>query len=407
MPIYRYKAFNSSGKQIENYIESSSLSAAQANLKQQGYYIREIREDIIKRDRELFPELSKLLYRVSGKDMGLFSRQLGTLLGAGITLNQALTDVWEQTSNQHFKKIISQMKQDVVSGKSLSEAIAAHKDIFPPVYENMVKVGEATGSYESTLNSLAELEEKNAELKGKAITALVYPGIMLFVSFAVVIFLLTSVVPQIETMFAQFEGAELPLPTRIVLGISSFVRNYWYLAILGAGASLLLLGRWKSTTDGKLKWNRFVFKIPLLGKIQLKITVSRFARNLGILLERNVSLLVALSIVSGVVDSAILKKELEQAIKEIKEGISLKNALQKSEVLPQMTKGMMAAGEATDQMSKMLLKVATIMEAEVDSAVKGLTAALEPIMIVVMGGLVGGIMIAVMMPLYKLAELIK
>ena len=245
MAMYRYKAFNNAGKQIEDYIEASTLQIARAKLKQQGMYVREIHEDILKRDREIFPQLSKLLYRISSKDMGLFARQLGTLLGAGISLNQALTDVWEQTENPNFKKVIGQMKEDVVSGKSLSESIAAHPDVFPPVYENMVKVGEATGTYELTLNRLAELEEKNAELKGKAITALVYPGIMLFVSIGVVMFLLTSVVPQIETMFAQFEGAELPLPTRIVLAVSSIVRNYWYILILFVAGCLTILDSWK------------------------------------------------------------------------------------------------------------------------------------------------------------------
>ena len=339
--------------------------------------------------------------------MGLFAKQLGTLLGAGIPLNEALRDVWDQCHNLNLKKVLGQMKESVITGKSLSEAIGEHDNIFPPVYKSMIKVGEATGSYEKTLNQLAELEEKNAALKSKAITSLVYPIIMLVVSVGVVIFLLTSVVPQIQTLFSSFDGAELPLPTRIVLGVSDIFRNGWYLIIIVAlGGSIGFLS-WKQTDKGKIGWDRTLLKIPLLGNIHNKVVVSRFARNLGILLDSNVPLLAGLEIVGETVGSEVFKQELNNSIQEIKEGSSLKDSLKNSEILPHMAKGMMSAGEASDRMGDMLVKVADIMEAEVDSAVRGLTNSLEPIMIVVMGIIVGGIMIAVMLPLYQMSELIR
>ncbi len=407
MAIFKYKAFNASGTQVEDYIEAVNVQMAQRKLRQQSYYITDIKEDIAKRDRQLFPFLAKFLYRISHKEMGLFAKQLGTLLGAGISLNQALTDVWEQMGNPNLKKIVGQMKEDVVAGKSLSQAIEEHSDVFPPVYANMIRVGEATGSYEKTLNRLADLEEKNEELKSKAITALIYPIIIMVISIGVVLFLLTSVVPQIETMFAQFEGSELPLPTKIVLGISSVFRDFWYLLILLLVGGFAGIQLWRQSPEGKLKWDRFRFKIPLLGKIQNKIIVSRFARNLGTLIDSNVSLLTALDIISDMSGSEIFKQELKRSIQEVREGSSLKKSLHKSEILPQITKGMISAGESTDRMAEILLKVADIMETEVDAAVRGLTSALEPIMIVFMGVVVGGIMVSVMLPLYKMTELIK
>ena len=407
MPIYKYKALDPKGRSVEDFIEASNRQLAQSRLRNQNFYITELREDTAKRDRELFPKLANILYRVSNKEMGLFAKQLGTLLGAGIALNEALHDVWEQNNNPHFKKILGQMKEDVLGGKSLSQAIGEHPSVFPPVYKSMIQVGEATGSYETTLNRLADLEEKNADLKSKAITALVYPGIMFTVSIGVIIFLLTSVVPQLETMFANFEGAELPWITQFVLGLSDIFRKYWYLLILLVLGSIAGFQSWQQTDKGKVKWDTFRLKIPLFGKVQSKIIISRFSRNLGILLDSNVPLLNALEIVSDTVNSPLFSQEIKTAIKDINEGSSLKEALKDSAILTHLVKGMMSAGEASDQLSDVLNKVADIMEAEVDASVKGLTSALEPIMIVFMGIVVGGIMIAVMLPLYKMSELIK
>ncbi len=407
MPIFKYKVLDLSGKMTEDFIEASNYQLAQKKLKAQGYYITELKEDTVKRDRELFPALAKILYRIPSKEMGLFAKQLGTLLGAGIPLNKALGDIWDQCHNPNLKKILGQMKESIITGKSLSEAIGEHEDVFPPVYRSMIKVGEATGSYEKTLNRLAELEEKNAVLKNKAITSLVYPVIMLVVSVGVVIFLLTSVVPQIQTLFSSFDGAELPLPTRIVLGISDIFRNAWYLIVIFSLGGFIGLQSWKQTDKGKIGWDRILLKIPLLGNIHNKVVVSRFARNLGILLDSNVPLLSGLDIVGETVGSEIFKQELLESIQEIKEGSSLKDSLKNSEILPHMAKGMMSAGEASDRLADMLMKVADIMEAEVDSAVRGLTNSLEPIMIVLMGVIVGGIMIAVMLPLYQMSELIR
>ena len=406
MPIFHYIAFNAKGDKVDGSIDATNLQIARNKLKQQKLYVKELKEDSAKRDRELFPFLSRILYRISRKEIGLFARQLGTLLGAGISIDEALSDVWEQTSNPHLKKIISQIKEDVIHGKSLSEGLGIQKQIFPPVYESMIRVGEATGSYEPTLYRLAELEEKNEELKGKAITALIYPAFMLVMSMAVVLFLLTTVIPQIESMFASLKG-ELPLPTRVVIALSHFIRDFWPFAILTFLAGMFGFYRYTKTAEGKKKWHGFILKIPFFGTLLKKIQVGRFARNLGVLLEAKVPLLSALEIVAGTVGNEVFAAELIKAGLDIQEGASFKESLKNSAILPHMAKGMIGAGEASDRMGEMLIKVAQILESEVETNVRGLTTSLEPIMIVVMGFLVGGIMAAVMMPLYKMTEYIK
>lgn len=406
MGIYHYEAINSKGDKVKGIIEAPSEENAQAKLRAQSLYIRSLQSDIASRDRELFPLLSRILYPISRKEIGIFSRQLATLLGAGISLDQSLTMILEQTKNKNFQKIILQMKQAVTEGKTLSQSFGEQKKVFPPVYENMVRVGEATGSYERTLNRLAEIEEKNAELKSKAITALIYPGIMLSVSVFVVIFLLTSVVPQMKLLFENFQG-QLPWPTRIVLGLSSFMQTFWPAIILAMAGGVYFFHRFREKPAGKRKVDGWTIRIPLIGDLLRKIEISRFARNFGILQESNVPLLQTLEILEGTVGNSIFADELHKAAKLISEGDKIRTALADSKIIDQMTFGMIAAGETTDRLSELLLKVADIMDGEVDAAVRRMTSALEPLMLIVMGGLVAGIMISVILPIYKLTEMMQ
>ncbi|AFM14756.1 type II secretion system F family protein [Turneriella parva] len=406
MAHYQYTAFSNTGQKVTGVIEALSPQAATQKLKTQNLYVREIREDSAKRDRELFPFLSAFLYRIKRKETGIFSRQLGTLLGAGIPLNEALSDISEQTENPHLRKIVQEMKQQVIEGKSLSEAIKQHANVFPPVYESMIRVGEATGNYEPTLKRLADLEERNEELKAKAITAMIYPGFMLVISVAVVFFLMTSVVPQLSDLFSGFK-AELPLITRVVIGLSGFFSAFWYVMILAIFGGIYAFVRYRKTKEGKMKSDRMIMKIPFFGSLLRRIQVGLFCRNMGILIESQVPLLDALKIVSATVTNSIFVEELTIASQQIKEGSSLRESLKNSVILPQMARGMIAAGESTDRLAELMIKAAEIMESEVDSAVRRMTQSLEPIMIVFLGGIVAAIMAAVMLPMYKMTEYIK
>ncbi|MBL8033924.1 MAG: type II secretion system F family protein [Leptospiraceae bacterium] len=406
MPHYQYTAFSPKGQKITDVIEASSPQAATQKIKAMGFYVKTLREDSAKRDRELFPFLSNILYRIKRKDAGIFARQLGTLLGAGIPLNEALSDIGEQTENIHLKKIIQEMKQQVIEGKSLSEAMNKHANVFPPVYESMVRVGEATGNYEPTLKRLADLEERNEELKARAITAMIYPMFMLLISVGVVFFLMTSVVPQLSDLFSGFK-AELPLITRIVIGLSRFFSSFWHVMILAAFGGVYAFVRYRKTPEGRHKTDKMIMRIPFFGGLLRRIQVGLFCRNLGILVESQVPLLDALKIVAGTITNSIFIDELNSASQQIKEGSSLRESLRNSVILPQMARGMIAAGESTDRLAELLIKAAEIMESEVDSSVRRMTQSLEPIMIVFLGGIVAAIMAAVMLPMYKMTEYIK
>lgn len=405
MAIYQYRAFTRDGREKAGHIDAPTAQSAQAKLKKQSLYVKELKEDIGKRDRQLFPFLSKMIYRVSRKEISLFARQLGTLLGAGIPLNEALSDIIEQTPNIHLQKALTEMRADVTEGKKLSEALASKPDFFPPVYENMVRVGEATGSYELTLRQLSELEEKNAELKSKALTSMVYPIFMGGLTFAVLLFLLVFVVPQLETIYSNFK-AELPFVTRFVLGLSSIAQNFWHISILILLAGFYALYRYRQTPTGKIKVDETLLKLPLYGNLTKSLEVSRFTRNLSAMLNSKVPLLTSLEIVAQTVSTEVFRKEIQNMIHTIQEGGSLKAAISSSEILPHMAKGMISAGEASDRLDELTLKTADIMETEVENTIKRLSAMIEPIMIVVMGLLVLFIMLAIILPLSQMSNLI-
>ncbi|XDD48059.1 type II secretion system F family protein [Leptospira sp. WS39.C2] len=406
MPLYTYVAFNKKGKEEKNIIDAVNLQAARNKLKSKGLYVRSIQEDREKEERELFPFLSKMLYRIPRKEVGLFCKQLGTLIGAGIPLDKCLLSIIDQVENIYFKKVLIEMRADITEGSSLSESMKKHKTVFPDQYPSLISVGESTGNYENTLHRLAELEEKSSELKSKVQVAMIYPMIMGLLSLGVSIFLLVVVIPQIEQLFASFD-AKLPLLTRGVIFLSYVLTNYWYFILAIIIGGFLSFLKWKSSDDGKKVWDKFLLGLPVIGTLLRKILVSNFARNLSILLLNRVPLIVSLNIVSDVVGHTVFKEEIEVAIIKIKEGGKLSDSLQGSQVLPQMVLGMLSAGEASDKVPEMMNKLSEIYESEVDTAIKSLTQSLEPMMIIVMGGIIFTIMAAIMTPMYKLTQEIQ
>lgn len=406
MALYTYVAFNRKGKEEKGIIDANNIQQARAKLKTQGLYVKSIQEDREKEERELFPFLSKLLYRIPRKDVGIFAKQLGTLLGAGIPLDRSLTSIIEQTENIYLRKVIIQLKADITEGASLSEAMKKHPSVFPEQYPSLVSVGEQTGDYEPTLNRLAELEEKSNELRSKVQVAMIYPFIMAGLSVAVAVFLLTVVIPQIQELFAQFD-AELPLITRLIIGLSNLITNYWLYLILFFVGVFLLFSKWKSTEKGKKIWDTWKLKFPIFGSLIKKVMVSNFSRNLSVLLLNRVPLITSLQIVARIVNNYVFYTEIQLAIEKVKEGGKLSESFQNSEILPQMVVGMMAAGEASDRVPQMLDKLSEIYEREVENTIKTMTQSLEPIMIIVMGGVIFTIMAAIMTPMYTLTKNIQ
>ncbi len=406
MPLFTYVAFNKKGKEEKGIVDANNIQAARTKLKNKGLYVRSIAEDREKEERDLFPFLTKLLYRIPRKEVGLFSKMLGTLLGAGIPLDRCLMSIIDQIENVYLKKVVIEMRADITEGLSLSESMKKHPTVFPDQYPSLIAVGESTGNYEDTLHRLAELEEKSAELKSKVQVAMIYPVIMGALSLAVSVFLLIVVIPQIEQLFASF-NATLPLITRIVIGLSYFLTNYWWLILISIFGGSLAFAKWKATENGIKVWDRFILRVPVVGSLLKKVLVSNFARNLSILLMNRVPLIVSLNIVSDVVNHTVFREEITAAIVKIKEGGKLSDSLQGSQILSQMVLGMLSAGEASDKVPEMMTKLSEIYESEVDTAIKSLTQSLEPIMILVMGGIIFTIMAAIMTPMYKLTQEIQ
>jgi len=404
MPVFRYTAVNKQGKNEKGILDAPTAASARQMLRSRGLIVRQLGEDEEKRDRELFPFLAKILYRVPRKDVALFARQLGTLLDAGIPLDRSLQNIGEQTENPYLKKALIEIRGDIVEGESLSQALAKHPAIFPDLYTNLIAVGEQTGTYEQALLRLADLEEANLRMQNKVVSALFYPLILMFVLGAVMTFLLTVVVPQIQELFASL-NAELPLITRVVLFISSMFGFPRILVPIGIIAGIVFAFRtWVSKPAGKQQYEELQLKAPLLGTLIQKSLLARFARNLGVMLESRVSLIIALQVTSRVVNHGIFSGEINQAIARIREGSGITDAFRDSVIMTHMVRGMLSAGEATDRIAPMIVKLADILEDEVDATVQRFSTLLEPMMMVFMGLMIGGIMAAVLMPMYNLTK---
>lgn len=404
MPVFRYTAVNRKGKNEKGIIDATTASSARQILRSRGLIVRQLAEDEEKRDRELFPFLAKILYRVPRKDVSLFVRQLGTLLDAGIPLDRSLQNIIEQTENPYLKKALIEIRGDIIEGESLSQALAKHSAIFPDMYTNLVAVGEQTGTYEKALLRLADLEEANLRMQNKVLSALFYPMILIFILGIVMVFLMTVVIPQIQELFASL-NAELPLLTKAVIGASKLFTVPWILIpFLLIGGGIVGFQKWVSKPAGRRQFEELVLRTPLIGTLIQKSLLARFARNLGVMLESRVSLIVALQVTARVVNHSIFSGEILQAIDRIREGSGITDGFRDSVVLTQMVRGMLAAGEATDRVAPMIVKLADILEDEVDATVQRFSTLLEPAMMVFMGLMIGGIMGAILMPMYNLTK---
>ena len=331
-------------------------------------------------------------------------RRLGILIEAGLPLDRSLTNILQQTENDHLKKALTEIRNDVIEGALLSDALEKHPTLFPPIYYHLISIGEKTGTYEKALINLADLEDANERMRSKIISAAIYPSLMLFLLGGILSFLLTVVFPQIKQLFAEL-NAELPLITRFVIGLSDIISSVWLLVIiLTTGLIGYYFHRWKSRLPGKEKWENFILKLPVLGTLKRKILMSRFSRNLSTLLANRVPLVLALQIVAKLVNHHIFTKEINNSITLIQEGDKMSGAFKNSKILNLMVLGMLSAGESSDSVPQMVTKVAEVMENDVENSIERASSLLEPAMIVVMGAMIVIIMSAILLPMYDLTN---
>lgn len=416
MAVFEYKAFNASGKVEAGIVDAESAKAARAKLRKQGVFPTELLEEkagtagkktsATRGNVEV--DVKKLLGggRVSTQDLAIMTRQLATLLAAGISMIEALTALADQVENESLKLAVSSIKEKVNEGSGLAQAMRGYPKIFSDLYCNMIAAGEASGALDIVLKRLSEFLETQVELNNKLVTAMVYPAIMGVVGLGVVGFLMAVVVPKVTKIFTDMKVA-LPLVTRILIGVSDFVASWWWAIGLAVGLAIWLFARWKRTAEGRASWDRISLKLPLFGKLLRMVAVARFARTLSTLLASGVSLLQALTIVKAIVSNTVIQAAIEDTRVSVQEGESIAEPLRRSKQFPPIMTHMIAIGERTGELEGMLEKVATAYENEVKTRITVMTAFLEPAMILISGLVVGFIAISILLPMLRMNQLVN
>lgn len=342
---------------------------------------------------------------VKVKDLCVFTRQFATMVNAGLPLVQCLDVLGRQMDKANFKSVINQVMMDVEGGSTLAEGLGKHPRVFTDLFTNMVAAGEAGGILDNILTRLAVYLEKADALQRKVKGALLYPSIVLFVAVGACIFMLVGVIPVFAKMFADF-GGELPGPTRMVMGMSAFIRSYWWALVLGIGAVVLAIRQYRNTSSGRLKTDQLLLRFPIIGNVLRKSAVARFTRTLGTLIGSGVPILQGLEITSKTAGNRVIQDAINEVSKSISQGDTIAEPLRESGVFPPMVVQMISIGEQTGSLDEMLSKIADFYDDEVDAAVEALTSAIEPVMIVVMGTMVGGMLVAMYLPIFKMASVI-
>jgi len=343
--------------------------------------------------------------KVSTKDLAVFTRQFATMINAGLPLVQCLDILSKQTEKPGFRTIIAETMHDVETGATLGEALGKHKRVFDDLYVNMVEAGEAGGILDDILLRLATYIEKAEGLKRKVKSAMMYPLVVMVVALGATSFMLLFIIPTFAKMFSDF-GGQLPLPTRIVLVMSEILRHYWW--ALGGTVVGLAVGfrQFYRTESGKMVVDRVQLRIPVLGQVLRKACIARFTRTLGTLIKSGVPILTGLEITARTAGNTVISKAVLETKESIREGETLAGPLKDSEVFPAMVVQMIAVGEETGALDEMLRKIADFYDDEVDTAVETLTSVIEPVMIVAMGLIVGGMVVAMYLPMFKLVTLV-
>ncbi len=402
MPLFEYTGFNAAGKKVSGVIEAAGRRAGIAKLHEQGVYPTGLQEERHARVRgRLFAGLRD--GRVPPLDLAAATRQLATLLGAGLALDEALATVADQLDHQHLRRILGRVRDAVVQGESLHGAMADHGRIFPPLYVNMVQVGESSGTLDQALARLADFLEDQVRLRSRVRSAMAYPVLMAVVGTGVLFFLFTFVVPKVTRMLTDLDQA-LPLPTRLLIGLSDALAASWWLLLLLLAVGVFLLYRYRQTERGRLVFDRLALRVPLFGRLNLLLATARFSRTLATLLASGVPLLKALEISRNLLQNRVLGRAVEETADAVREGESLAVPLRRSGVFPPMVAQMAAVGERSGELEGMLMRVADAYEHQVELAIGGLLSLLEPLMILVMGGAVGFIVLAILLPIFQASQ---
>lgn len=402
MPIFVWSGVDRQGSKQKGEIEADNQMIARQLLSRQGVVVRTLKT----KPKDLLELVPIMQQKVKSRDLVVFTRQFATLIDAGVPLVQCLDILQQQEVNKTFKRIINQIKADVESGKTFSEALKKHPNVFDTLYVNLVAAGEMGGMLDVTLNRLAAYIEKIERLKKKVRGAMTYPAVVVGIAVLVVAVILTYVIPVFAGLFRD-AGAKLPPMTLIVIAISDFFKRYIHWIVLGLILLVFLFKRFRKTPKGREWTDRLALRAPVFGILLRKVAIARFSRTLGTMLGAGVPILDSLDIVATTAGNAVIEKELRKARASIAEGQTVAEPLGKSGVFPPMVVQMISVGEATGALDEMLSKIADFYDEEVDIAVDALTSLLEPLLIVFLGVTIGGLLVAMYLPIFQLADVVS
>ena len=402
MPLFEYSGLDNQGRKKNGTIDGSGRKAVTQQLSNQGIYLTELRETGTQRARGLSFRLG-VTRKLPPGELAAATRQMATLLGAGLALDEALNTVTEQTDQTLLAKTFAKVREHVVQGGTLHEALAAHRHIFPDLFINMIQVGEDSGTLDRTMYRLADFLENQARMRSRIQAALAYPLLMTLVGSGVLVFLFVFVIPKITGMLTELERA-LPWPTLLLITLTDFLARWWWLIGLLLVLALVSMKRYRNTTRGRMHTDALVLKIPLFGRLQLLIVTARFARTLGTLLESGVPLLKALDVSRNLLPNRVLNVAIETVTLRVQEGGSLAAALKETAVFPPMLAQLTAAGEKSGKLEEMLFRVADTYEHQTELSMTSMLSLLEPLMILVMGGIVGFVVLAILLPIFEASQ---
>jgi general secretion pathway protein F len=406
VPVYAYRGLSGDGRAVTGVVDAESARGARLKLRRTGVFPTDLSEEHGGARRAAGFALPRLGERVPTQELAAATRQLATLVGAGLPLVQALAALAEQTERETLRRTLVQVREKVIEGGALADALAAHPRLFSPLYVNMVRAGEASGALDVVLERLADYTEDQARLLAKVRTALAYPSIMLVLGGAILLFLVSYVVPKVTRIFQETQQ-QLPTLTVVLIAVSGFAARWWWLLLILVAAVAAGLRTYARTPAGRERLDGLILRLPYVGRLVQKVAIARFARTLATLLASGIGLLTALDIVRNVVGNTLLAQAIERARDAIREGQSVAPPLRESGLFPPLVVHMVAVGEQSGELEAMLTKAADAYDNEVENAVGALTTVLEPLMIIFMGLVVLFIVLAILMPIFELNRMVR
>lgn len=400
MPFFSYRARNKSGTLVTGRLEAFDKAAAETKLDRKGLIplsVSPVRQ-ILK-----LPDINAFFQRITPQDIILFSRQLATLFHAGIPLTRALFTLEMQVINKKFAEIIKAIREDIEGGAAFAKALQTYPQVFDETYCSMVEAGEAAGLLDNILERLAAIKERIQEINSKVKSTTLYPKIVVGAIIAAIVVLMTFAIPQFAKLYSGF-NVPLPLPTRMLIAISNFFISYWYLVAFMLISPIIIVKWYVNTETGRYNWDKFKLKIPIFGPFSQKVTMSRFARIFGALYKSGLPILQSLDIVSRVVDNKLIAKAVKDIETDIRSGKSLSELMEKSLLFPPMVIQMVKVGEDTGALDEMLEKVAYYYDEEVDYTIRNLTTMLEPVLLLVMFGMVLFLALSLFLPMWDIVK---